>query len=156
MKKAESVIQKTAEELLQLLEIKKPKISLEKDEEGVFHLSVETEDSGVLIGFHGENLYALQLILSLITYKKLGEWRRIVVDIGDWRAKREEQLKRMALGAAQRVKFSHESVVMPHLNAAERRIVHLVLSNNPDVETHSEGKGRERRLIVEPKVKRQE
>lgn len=153
MKKAESLIKKTAEELLQLLEIKKPKISLEKDEDGVFHLSVETEDSGVLIGFHGENLYALQLILSLITYKKLGEWRRIVIDIGDWRAKREEQLKRMALGAAQKVKFSGESVAMPYLNAAERRIVHLALSNNPDVTTRSEGEGKERRLIVEPKTK---
>lgn len=153
MKKAESLIKKTAEELLQLLEIKKPKISLEKDEDGVFHLSVETEDSGVLIGFHGENLYALQLILSLITYKKLGEWRRIVIDIGDWRAKREEQLKRMALGAAQKVKFSNESVAMPYLNAAERRIVHLALSNNPDVTTRSEGEGKERRLIVEPKTK---
>lgn len=153
MKKAELVIKKTAEELLQLLEIKKPKISLEEDEDGVFHLTVETEESGVLIGFHGENLYALQLILSLITYKKLGEWRRIVVDVGDWRAKREEQLKRMALGAAQRVKFSHESVAMPYLNAAERRIIHLTLSNNPDVTTRSEGEGEERRLIVEPKTK---
>lgn len=151
MKKTESVIKKTAKELLQFLEIKEPRVTLEEDENGVFHLLIETEDSGVLIGFHGENLYALQLILSLIVYKKLDGWQRIVVDIGDWRQKREEQLKRMALSAAQRAKFSQESVAIPYLNATERRVVHLVLAENPDVETRSEGEDRERILIVEPK-----
>ena len=151
MKKTEEVIKKIAEELLQHLEIEEPEVSLEEDEDGVFHLSIETRDSGILIGYHGENIYALQLILSLIVYKKLGSWQRIVVDVGDWREKREEQLKRMALAAAQRVKFSGESVVMPYLSAAERRIVHLALAENPDVETRSEGEGRERRLIVETK-----
>lgn len=156
MKKVEEAIKKIAQRLLQLLEIDKPKISLEKDEDGVFHLSVETEDSGVLIGFHGENLYALQLILALVVYKKLGRWQRIVVDVGEWRQKREEQLKRMALSAAQRVKFSGESVAMPYLNAAERRIVHLALAENPEIETRSEGKGGERKLIVGPKSKKVE
>jgi len=151
MKKTEEVIKKIAEELLQHLEIEEPEVSLEEDEDGVFHLSIETRDSGIFIGYHGENIYALQLILSLIVYKKLGSWQRIVVDVGDWREKREEQLKRMALAAAQRVKFSGESVVMPYLSAAERRIVHLALAENPDVETRSEGEGRERRLIVETK-----
>lgn len=151
MKKTEEVIKKIAEELLQHLEIEEPKVSLEEDEDGVFHLSIETRDSGILIGYHGENIYALQLILSLIVYKKLGSWQRIVVDVGDWREKREEQLKRMALAAAQRVKFSGESVVMPYLSAVERRTVHLALAENPDVETRSEGEERERRLIIEPK-----
>lgn len=151
MKKTREIIQKTAEELLGFLEIEKPKVSLEVDEEGVFHLKIETEDSGILIGYHGENIYALQLILSLVVYKKLGCWQRIVVDIGDWRQKREEQLKRIALSAAQRVKFSQEPVMMPYLNAAERRIVHLALADNPDVQSRSEGEGRERKLIIELK-----
>lgn len=151
MKKTKEVIQKTAGELLGFLEIEKPTVSLEKDEDGVFHLAIETKDSGILIGYHGENIYALQLILSLVVYKKLGSWQRIVVDIGDWRQKREEQLKRIALSAAQRVKFSQGPVVMPYLNAAERRIVHLALADNPDVQTRSEGEGRERKLIVELK-----
>jgi len=154
MKKTEEIIQKTAEELLNFLEIVKPKLSLEKDQEGVFHLNIKTEDSGILIGYHGENVYALQLLLSLIVYKKLGKWQRIVVDVGGWREKREEQLKRMALAAAQRVKFSQESVVIPYLNAAERRVIHLALANNPDVTTRSEGEGRERKLVVEPKNKK--
>ncbi len=151
MKKTEETIKKTTAKLLQLLEIEKPKISLKEDEDGVFHLAIETKDSGILIGYHGENIYALQLILGLVVYKKLGQWQRIVVDVGDWREKREEQLRRMALAAAQRVKFSGESVVMPHLNSAERRIVHFALSENPDVTTRSEGEGRERKLVVEPK-----
>lgn len=151
MKKTEAMIKKTAEELLQLLEIEEPKISLEKDKSGVFHLTIETKDSGILIGYRGENIYAFQLILGLIVYKKLGSWQRVIVDVGDWRQKREKQLQRVALSAAQRAKFSGEPVVMPYLNAAERRIIHLALADNPDVETHSEGKGRERKLVVELK-----
>jgi len=151
MKKTKEAIQKTAEELLGLLEIEKPIVSIETDEEGVFHLKIKTEDSGILIGYHGENIYALQLILSLVVYKKLGSWQRIVVDIGDWRQKREEQLEGIALSAAQRAKFSQEPVVMPYLNSAERRIVHLALADNPDVQSRSEGEGRERKLIIELK-----
>ena len=145
------IIEQTAKELLDLLEITEAKISLKEDEAGVFHLLIETKDSGVLIGFHGETIYSLQLIIGLIVYKKIGQWQRIVVDVGDWRRKREEQLKRMALSAAQKVKFSKESVVIPYLNSNERRIIHLLLSDNPEVNTRSEGEGRERKLIVEPK-----
>ena len=151
MKKKEEIIQRTAEKLLKLLEIGEPKISLKKDENGIFNLSIETEDSGVLIGFHGETIYAFQLILNLIVYKELKEWQRIIVDVGDWRRKREEQLKRMALAAAQRAKFSGERVIISHLNSSERRIVHITLADNPEIITQSEGEGRERRLVVESK-----
>lgn len=153
MNDPKKIIQKTAQEMLALLEIESPNVSLEKDENDVFHLGIETKDSGILIGYHGENIYALQLIFNLIVYQKTGQWQRIVVDVGDWREKREEQLKRMALSAAQRVKFSGESIAMPFLNAAERRIVHLTLADNPDVTSQSEGEGKERRLIISPKKK---
>lgn len=150
MKKTVEIIKKTTEELLQLLEIEKPAVEVEKDEQGVFYVAIKTLDSGILIGYHGENIYALQLILSLIVYKKIDHWQRIVLDVGDWRKKREEQLKKMALGAAQKVKFSQEPVVMPYLNSVERRIVHLALTENPDVTTRSEGESSERKLIIEP------
>lgn len=151
MKKTEEMIKKTAGELLQLLETGEVKTSLEKDEDGVFRLVIDAKDSGILIGYHGENIDALQLILGLIVYKKLGSWQRVVVDIGDWRQKREEQLKRIALSAAQKVKFSKEPVIIPYLNAAERRVVHLALAEHPNIETRSDGEGRERKLIVELK-----
>jgi len=151
MKKTEEMIKKTAGELLQLLETGKVKTSLEKDEDGVFRLVIDAKDSGILIGYHGENIDALQLMLGLIVYKKLGSWQRVVVDIGDWRQKREEQLKRIALSAAQKVKFSKEQVIIPYLNAAERRVVHLALAEHPNIETRSDGEGRERKLIVELK-----
>lgn len=156
MKETEALIKETALKILELLEIATPKITLEKDEGDVYHLTIESKDSGILIGYHGENIYALQLILGLIVYQKGGSWQRIVIDVGDWRAKREEQLKRMALGVAQRVKFSGETVTMPFLNAAERRIIHLALAESPDVETYSEGQGKDRRLVVIPKKEAQD
>lgn len=148
----ETIAQQTAQELLQLLKIEAPAISLEKNSDGQLKLSIETQDSGILIGFHGENLYAFQLMLNLIVYKKSGVWQRLLVDIAGWREKREEQLKTMALAATQRVKFSQKPVTMPALNAAERRAIHLVLADHPDVATRSEGQGRERKLIIEPRV----
>lgn len=151
MKKPKESIKQITEELLALLEIDSPDITLKKDKENCFHLTIETPDSGILIGFHGENLYAFQLILNLIIYKKLGTWQRIVIDIAGWREKRDEQLKRMALAAAQKVKFSQKPIIMPYLNAAERRIIHLTLSDYLDINTRSDGQGEERRLIIELK-----
>lgn len=145
-----SVVEQVSREILQLLEIKDPKISLEKIDDHQLKLSVETEDSGVLIGFHGENLYAFQLMLNLIVYKQSGVWQRIIVDVAGWREKREEQLKSIALAAAQRAKFSQKPVAMPILNAAERRVIHLALADHPGIATRSEGQGRERKLIIDP------
>lgn len=150
MKKKLKTIEQTVKELLKHLGVE-AKIEMGEDEEGVVHINLEPPDPGVLIGYHGETLSSFQLILSMITYRKLGEWTKILVDVGDYRQRREEQLQAMALNAAKRVKFSGESYAMPYLAPAERRIVHLILADHPDVITESEGEGRNRRIIVKPK-----
>lgn len=144
-------IKEIVEKLLKLLEFKKAKIKLSKDEGGVVHVDIDCSNPALLIGCRGETISSLQLILSLIVYKKLGYWQRLVVNVGDYRQKREESLKRLAFNIVQRVKFSGEEAVLPYLNAAERRIVHLALADHPDVVTESRGEGRERRLVIKPK-----
>lgn len=150
MKKKLKIIEQITKELLKYLGVK-AKIEIGEDKEGAVQINLESSDPGILIGYHGETLSSLQLILSMMAYRKLGEWTRILVDVGDYRQLREERLKVLALNAAKRVKFSGESYAMPFLTPAERRIVHLVLADHPGVTTQSEGEGRNRRIIVKPK-----
>ncbi|MFZ5365815.1 MAG: protein jag [Patescibacteria group bacterium] len=139
------------EKLIKLLGIE-AKIEVEEDKENeAIKVQVETKDSGILIGYHGETISSLQLILGIMVSKKIGEWVRVIVNIGDYWERREETLRRMALTAAQRAKFSSEPVVLPPLSSGERRIIHLVLAGHPDVISESEGEGKDRRLVVKPR-----
>jgi len=144
------IIKKITEELLDHLEIK-AKIKVETDNKEIVHVSLETEEAGILIGYHGETLSSLQLILGLMVYRKIGSWVKIVVNIGDYRERREETLRHLAQSTAERVKETGESVSLSFLNSGERRIIHLFLQDNPDVITESEGEGENRRLIIKPK-----
>lgn len=124
-----------------------------QSEEEQINIQIESPEAAALIGFHGENLQAIQLVLSFMAHKALGEWTRVNVNVGDYRQKREEQLTKLALSLATKAKFSGETQAIPNLSASERRIVHLALTNHPDVISESEGEGRERTLTIKPKVK---
>ena len=143
-------IKETTVELLGLLKIDQPEVAIEEDEEGTVRVNIQTPDSALLIGYHGQTLSSFQLILSLIAYKKLGVWQKVIVDIGDYRERREEEITQMALNLARQVKESGKATVLPSLSPNERRIVHLCLQEDPTVETYSEGEGRYRRLVIAP------
>ena len=138
-----------AEELLADLEI--PSSVLVELVDGVYQVKIETEESGLLIGFHGETLASLQLILGLVVYKKLGEWTRVVVEVGDYRARREQQLRQMAESYAAQVLATGQPLALPYLPPIERRIIHLALQDRTDVVTESEGEGNQRRVVIKPK-----
>lgn len=140
------------EKLLADLEIK-GEASVEYDSDNqVVNLQVESPEAAFLIGFHGETLQALQLILSFLVHRLLGDWVKVSVNVGDYRQRREEQLKRLALSLAQKVKFSGEAQIIPNLSPSERRVVHLALADHPEVTSESEGEGRNRVLTIKPKV----
>lgn len=143
------IIKKYCQEILEILEIK-GEVEVEK-EEGFFKVSLKVEQPGILIGYHGRTLNAFQLILSLVIYQQTNQWLKIVVDVDGYRQKREEILKRMAASAAKRVKFSGQEQELPPMISSERRIIHLFLSQDPEVETESRGEGKERRVVIKPK-----
>ena len=145
------LIKKTTEELIGLLGFE-VKISVDEDKENeAVVVQIETAEEGMLIGYHGQTLSSLQLLLGMMMTKKLGEWKRLIVNIGDYRQKREEILKRMAMNAAQKAHFSGQPVVFSDLSPFERRVIHTILTDHADVETYSEGEGRERKLIIRPR-----
>jgi len=145
------ILKQTTEELLQNLEIEGA-VVVDTDESGAFRVHVETEETGLLIGFHGRTLESFQMILGMITAKKLGKWERVYVNVGDYREKREEALMYMAQRAAERALASGRPVELTQLSASERRVIHLTLSGDERVKTESEGEGSERKLIISPKI----
>src|SRR3989344_2514822 len=149
MEKTDQVKQIT-EELLSKLEIS-GSLSVDVDETAAYRVHIETEETGLLIGFHGKTLESFQIILSILVSKKLEEWVKVYVNIGDYREKREEALMYMAQRAAERALASGRPVELTRLSAAERRVIHLTLSGDDRVATESIGEGDSRVLVVKPK-----
>jgi len=148
--KTRDLIQQTTHELLEQLEIKGAGVEVSEHEETIL-VTIESEESGLLIGYHGRTLEALQLLLRQIVFKKTGVWIRLTVSIGDYRARREEQLKEIAEQAAEQVVAEQSPLIMDELTPAERRIIHLALQDHEQVMSESEGEGRNRRLVIKLK-----
>lgn len=148
MEKTQQAIQKVAEQLLSMLGITATvSVAMQDD---VAQVTVETEDGGMLIGYHGETMESFQTILSLIAMKELGEFVRINVEIGDYKKNRVEYLKHLALQAKEQA-LSQNTGISLSLKPWERREVHLLLQDDAEVTTESMGEGRERVLVVKPK-----
>ncbi len=149
----EKKLHKLTTNLLQKLKIKPISIEIKKDDTNAYQLNLELDeaDTGILIGYHGDTIASIQLILGLMIYKDSGEWSRLIVNIGDYREKRQASLEKTAEDAVRRVKFSGEPIALFNLNPFERRVIHLYLENHPDVTSQSEGEGHNRHLIISPK-----
>ncbi|HBL52183.1 MAG: hypothetical protein A3D24_00485 [Candidatus Blackburnbacteria bacterium RIFCSPHIGHO2_02_FULL_39_13] len=144
-----NITKEVVEQLLSLMGIE-AKISVSEEEENIL-VNIETEDTGILIGKHGETLEALQFILGVVLQKRTGEWKRVAVDTGGYRDKQSESLQRLATETAAKVKESGQPHSLFDLSPNQRRIVHTILSDDPGVVTESEGEGRERHLVVKPR-----
>lgn len=150
--KKTQIISETADKILGFLAPNgKTDVGYDKEND-VYNVQIETEDAGILIGKRGETLNSLQLVLNQIVYTKTKENTRIVVNIGDWRQKREEVLKKLAETAVFKVHETGEPQHIWDLTNTERRFLHIFLSDDATVTTESEGEGRDRHLVVKPKT----
>ena len=143
------VVKGAAEELLAKLGLAAD-VSVSEGEEKSFQIDINGEELGALIGYHGETLSSLQLFLNLLVHRKIGEWRRVLVDIGGYRKERERKLFDLARRTADRVRFLQTPVTLTPMPAFERRLVHMALGEEEGVETESTGEGWERRVVVKP------
>jgi len=103
-----------------------------------------------LIGRDGENLAALQLITRLIVGKEIAGRPGLVVDVNDYKVKREEKLRGLAKRLAQQAIQTQRTVVLEPMPPNERRIIHLALRDNPDVTTESIDRGKRRKVTIIP------
>ena len=154
-KKEIKTIREITEKLLKLLDVDGGFEILESKEKNAESVDIvlNTKDTGVVIGYHGDTLEGLQLVLSLCVARNLGKFVRISIDVGDYKKNRTEWLKTLALETKERVKASGKEVAIPELKSWERRVVHLLLQEDGEVVSESQGEGRDRVLVVAPKSK---
>ena len=103
---------------------------------------------GILIGRRGETLDALQYLTSLQVNKGREGYIRVTLDTENYRAKREDSLRRLAQRMANRAQKTGRRVVLEPMNPYERRVLHTALQNHPAVTTHSEGEEPNRRVVI--------
>ncbi|WP_376796534.1 RNA-binding cell elongation regulator Jag/EloR [Thermogemmatispora sp.] len=106
------------------------------------------ENLGLLIGRRGETLSALQLLVNLIVSHRTKRRMRIIVDAENYRQRREENLRSLALRVAQQVRNYRRSIALEAMPPHERRIVHLALADSQDISTESIGEGDARRVVI--------
>ncbi|MBM4446823.1 MAG: protein jag [Chloroflexi bacterium] len=111
-------------------------------------LNIEGDDLGVLIGRRGQTLASLQYIVRLIVAEKLKAWVPINVDVAGYKKRRYESLQNLALRLAEQVKRNRRLITLEPMPADERRIIHLALTDHPDVTTQSIGEGEMRKVAI--------
>lgn len=122
------------------------------EQNDVINVSLSGSKLGVLIGYRGETLDSLQCLISLMINKdKSIQYKRVILDIENYRKKREETLINVAIKTSEKVKKSGRLFRLEPMNPYERRIIHSALQDNSFVNTYSEGKEPFRRVVVELK-----
>jgi spoIIIJ-associated protein len=113
-------------------------------------VDVSGRDLGVLIGWRGETLRALQTMTNLLASRKLGPEQRVIVDVERYRQRRENTVREIAYRAARQVKVTGDPITLDAMQPFERRAIHLALESDPDVTTVSIGEEPDRRVVVGP------
>jgi spoIIIJ-associated protein len=114
-------------------------------------MNVVGKDSNLLIGKKGQTLDAMQFLINLMYSKSMRKKADIVVDVEEYRVRREERLRSIALEVREKVKRSRQPVAIAPMTSQDRRIIHLALQNDEFVKTASKGEGLLRKVVVIPK-----
>ncbi|HEY3266180.1 MAG TPA: RNA-binding cell elongation regulator Jag/EloR [Armatimonadota bacterium] len=126
--------------------------AIQSEDADSVEIALEGEDAALLIGKQGQTLNAFQYIVGLIVARRLDRRFRVTVDAEQYRVRRAETLVKMAKDLAAQVREHNQEAVMDPLNAAERRIVHTALAEEPGISTYSEGEDPDRRVVISPKA----
>ena len=112
---------------------------------------IKGDDLGILIGRRGQTLASLQYIVRLIVAQKIKVWEPIVIDVEGYKQRRHQALQALAYRIAERVKDKKAPFTLEPMPAYERRIIHLSLTDHPDVTTQSIGEGESRKVVISPR-----
>jgi len=114
-------------------------------------LKVDLDDPGILIGKSGETLIEFQYLLRLLTNRKLGEFTYLVVDVNDYQQRQQEQTEQQAIQAIKIIKRTNRSHLLEPMSASLRKIVHLKITDEANLESQSVGEEPNRRVIIKVK-----
>lgn len=146
----EEAAKKIVSELLAKMGVEADVDVLEKD--GIYFVDISTSGAdGLLIGKYGKTLDALQHVVARMV-NQLRPRTKVVLDVGKYKERQHDMLRRKAFGLAEKVKETRKEIVMEPLRPSERRVVHLALAEDPGVRTYTVGEGSDRSVVVAPNV----
>lgn len=148
---AAAVAQETLETLLRGMGLNARVETKPGNEDDGLVLNIEGNDLGVLIGRRGETLHDLEFITRLLVQQRTQGMVKLSVDVENYRARRERQLRDLAARMGERVEASKQPITLEAMPPNERRIVHLALRDHATVTTQSIGEGEHRRVMILPK-----
>ena len=118
-------------------------------------LEIAGDGTGLLIGKHGQTLDALQFIINRIANKNRQDLVHITIDTEKYRERHIERLRSMAIKTGQKARKTGKSVSLEMMNPYDRRIIHLTLKSEPDLNTRSIGEGVFKKVVIQPKERKQ-
>lgn len=119
-----------------------------KEEDYTIYVDINGNAAGTLIGYRGETLNSMQTILSTIANRGFNSKIRLILDIENYRQKREKTLEELAEKVSKTVLKTGKSITLEPMSAYERKIIHSKLQDNNKIETHSIGEGDNRRVVI--------
>jgi len=144
------IAKETLENILRLIPVEGITVSAEQTD-GTISLNIEGDKSGLLIGRKGRTLDALQFIVNKIVNKSLEMRAQVIVDSENYRQRRRDSLIQMALRMGDKAKSIRKPLSTNLLNPHDRRIVHLALREDEQLDTKSRGEGILKKVIIIPK-----
>ncbi len=110
---------------------------------------VNEDDKGIIIGKRGNTLDELQFLLSLIVNRRREAYVKTILNVEDYRQKREETLKKLAKKTADRCRYYNRKIKLEPMNPYERRVIHATLQDEKDIITYSEGDEPFRKVVID-------
>jgi len=127
-------------------------VSVEETEESIL-LNIKGDGGGLIIGRRGQNLDAIQYIVNKAANRSSDGRKMIIIDTEAYRKRREESLVSLAGKLGEKVKKTKKAVTVSHMNAHDRRIIHMALQNDASLTTKSRGEGEYRKIVILPAKK---
>ena len=136
------------EGILTRMQIASP-VDVEETEEAII-LNIRGDGSGLLIGKRGQNLDAIQYIVNKAVHHSANGHKMIVIDTEEYRKRREESLVALAMRLGEKVKKTKKPVTVGHMNAHDRRVIHMAMQDDETLTTKSRGEGEYRKIVILP------
>jgi spoIIIJ-associated protein len=124
-------------------------VTVEETEEAII-LNIQGDGSGLLIGKRGQNLDAIQYIVNKAVHHTANGHKMIIIDTEEYRKRREESLVALAVRLGEKVKKTKKPVTVGHMNAHDRRVIHMAMQNDETLTTKSRGEGEYRKILILP------
>lgn len=150
----ELVIKETLEKILEVMKVPFSGVTVTKEGDSSYYVSIDTSSSNLLIGWHGETIAALQHMLKCMLWKqKIGSDIQVIVDVDGYKKRQEESVIRLAERKAEHAIENQKEVKLPPMNPYFRRVVHLFLADKfkDKLTTESTGEGQSRAIKIIPK-----